>query len=281
MELLYTIISGCVTLAAALMYRYAYGEHLSPDGQMYLKYAARERVPLPYSMRWLLPMLLKHSYNAWHVVMYFSQFTLGAVLYTFLKQSGTGELQAITGVGLAAGLSGLVRTNAVFPILTDLFSIVLVLLGCCVSGWAAWAFWGIAACANEKSPVFAGLFTWEYAPLILTVIPAVAMLFSSKEKTDIAWLDNPFRAAWNNLKKRKDYLSSWGVVSAGLITADIKVWVTVVIAYLPLMRSMDYARIVQWAAPVLILSAVQIIPLPLLGVAVLVHWVLTEKDKTV
>jgi hypothetical protein len=248
---------------------------------MYLKYAARERVPAPYSMRWLLPMLLGHSYKAWHIVMYGSQFVLGAVLYTFFKQSGVNDLQAITGVGLSAGLSGLVRTNAVFPILTDLFSIVFVLLGCCVSGWAAWLFWIVAACVNEKTPVFASLFTWQLSPLYLLIIPLSALLFSDRQSTGIAWLDNPFSAAWATLKKRKDYVSSWGVVSAGLLTTNTRVWVTVLIAYLPLVRSQDYARIVQWAAPVLILSAVQIIPLPLLGVAVLVHWVLTEKDKTV
>lgn len=280
------------------MYRTAYGTRLSPDGMFYAMrkmdgghYSASVDLPLPYSLRPLLVELLTTE-RAWILTSWASIAAVAVVSYKWFCLCLTTE-QSITAVLLLFTFSHITRLTAIFPVLIDSASIAATFLVVYLWNMAVTPIdYLIASCTslllalmNEKIAVFAAVWSWSLMPLIGLFVTMIRYLQTTHQgKTGIKWLDNPMQEAiTTHVQRIKNgtWWHAWGILPLAVFFAGWTGLAAVVIACAQLLRSQDYARLVLWCAPVLIIPILTHTPNELLLPLVVFNYLITSCDESV
>lgn len=259
MDILFSVLIG---LGAYALYLYNYGSRITPDGEFYLSMGRRNPAPTPYRYRWLLPRILKANVRAWNVV------TGASLVLTCPLIALYGGEAGLVAVCLWVGLPWF-RLGVRYPVLTDAPAMMLTLLALVLIPYSmalAVITVAIAAMMRESAPVYAALFTWN--PIFLIgLIPAIVAHFATK-KGDIPmgaeWLRNPKKSAWDfhggKLLDPRLMLLPWGVALAAMLHGQF--WVAIpalAVAYGQLLIANDLTRLYQWAAPIVVVLAAEVI----------------------
>lgn len=276
---------------------------LSPDGFYYLAAGRGEPVPDPYALRWLLPTVLGAEAWRWALCSYVSIALIAVFgwLYAGSWLIDTGP--QVLAVVLLVMLQGVTRISIRYPVLTDAPAFALAL----GSAWAIRAGYPaaciplalLAGATRETAPIFAAAWAWHPAPLLGLVavgwwrpLRVIARQRAASYRAAPSapaeplppWLTHPIRAAllrrWDVGLDGSLYVRPWGAVIAGLAIPTPQLLVTVALAYAQLFAAQDAIRLYQWAAPVLVLHAVHVIP-PGLGWALVAVALTTTKDPRV
>lgn len=292
-EYIVLAFSALIFFAAGRFHLSKYHRSISPDGAWYLKAATAEKVPAPYCLRPLLGWIAHDNTDKWVIINTIATTTIGALTYNYLRMNGAGQLQAVTGVLLAAGLSGVVRTNTIFPVLTDAVGMCFTLAATAyiqndnMAGAVVCLTYG--ALANEKTPIYAAILTGTFHPLFALAIPAVLYIITrDKRPSGVAYLDEPFTTAMaqhrSNLTQGARHAwdtYGWGVGVLWLaaLQPDWQLLAAVAFTIVALSRSMDYSRIVHWAFPIFVLKVVTVVPAAILPALPVLHYALTSRDE--
>jgi hypothetical protein len=233
--------------------------------------------PVPYSRRWLLPVLLRKRIWLWTAISAASFVAIGPLIYEL-----TGSLLS---VWLLVWLPGM-RFNIRFPILADPVAFALV-LGSVTAGIAGYEIMAcllivIAGQVKESAPIFALLL--YHSPLFagcaaLTTILAILIGRWFSVPSENPKITHPFRSA---LAKHDPFdwavmVLPWGLIPVLLLLAPTGYWtwvaaVSLLLAYGQLVMAQDTARLYQWAAPAILLATSGLsIPQPWLAGVLLLH----------
>lgn len=237
---------------------------LSPDGYYYLRAAAGDAVPHPYRLRWLLPLLLGARPDRWAALSIASLATLPAAAWFYFHAMGLSEWPCAFAAALLSALPAL-RLPLRLPVLLDAPSFTGALLVAAATHASP-----LLACAlalplgamRETAPVFAAVWAWSPWPLVGVV--ACGWWRRSAWPTE-AWLTHPVRAALE-LRRRVGmdgsvYVRPWGAALAGLCAPSWQLAAALLASHAPLLFAQDTLRLTVWAAPVLVLAAVKVLPL--------------------
>lgn len=274
------IIALVIGLIAVMIRVWSTGTLLyeSPDTRAYVAMAKGERLCDPYRLRWLLPMILPPGGRVWWIVSA-SAFVLSCPLIAlFAEAHGVSGLWAVLlWVALPMWDINLKLCMLVDPVawLFALISAVLIIQGDTIGAVIAVMIAGMVA---PKAPVFAAL--WTLNPwLLLGMVPVVvAHLVIPKREApkNIIELSQPWltgiRTHGIHLHDAKELLLPWGGCMAAVLCGDWRILPAVIVAYAQLLRSTDSARLYMWAAPVVIIGALKVIPEAALMVALLYTW---------
>lgn len=270
--MLYLISTGIGVLALAA-YAYANAPALSPDGRIYGAFHV-ERPPRPFIYRWLLPLVLRDNLTAWRVTTGGALIASAPLLAWYLVECAVSHQAALWGVLLWVGLPGIYRISTRFPVLVDAPAICLALLAACLvlSGhlWLGVAVSCLSGCVSERAPVFASVFAWQPLLLIgLTPFLLVHLLVKPGRNPD--WrnkqLANPIKAGLFGRRgapvDMQTVFLPWGAVAPLALLSGS--WhpaavVGVVLAYAQVLVATDLVRLYSWAAPLLIVLAVGVLP---------------------
>lgn len=242
---------------------------LTPDGARYLAVAAGRRAPRPFCWRWLIPTVCRDLEWRWRVASY------AGVVGTAV---GAGFLAPTWRAGLAVGAMVLAlpmsRFNLKAPVLVDAPAMALS-----VAAAALWvnglhveavAVAVLAGNVKETAPVFAALYAWT-PWLLVGIAPVVVLALVRRPGPDVLdernaeILAHPLRTgiAWH-LGPWLDpamMLWPWGGALVALGCGDWRVAVVAVVAYAQTLVATDTVRLYQWAAPVVCVAAVGLVPL--------------------
>lgn len=248
------------------LYRFR-AQTVSPDGRFYSLMGEGQRVPQPYSRRWLLPMVLGWAQYetsmaarpAWTIASGVAFVATGPLIYAL-----TGSLAC---VWFCAWLPGL-AVNVRFPVLVDqvAFSIMLGAVVAYQHGlwWVAIPLMLIAGQCKETAPVFGGVLCWDpYMAGVCALSMGVALVVGKVRSIpgDKEYQLHPFRVAMT----KHDPLSwvsmvlPWGgiaVVCVAMASSSMfephAAWiagVSLVLGYGQLLLANDESRLFVWAAP--------------------------------
>ena len=137
-------------------------EAVSPDGQRYLALGAGVRAPMPFALRWLLPVVCRDSVRRWRVSGLLHLAALPPLLTVWLGQwVASAELRVVGGL-LVCGLAGVWRIHLRWPVLVDAPAMTWA-LGSAVAFQhhqpvAGVAIALVAGCTKESAPVFAACY---------------------------------------------------------------------------------------------------------------------------
>lgn len=235
-------MTSALAAFAYLVHWYRTGQGLSPDGEYYLRTVAREPVPKPYSFRWALPRLLGDRLWSWRAA------SAAGVI-------GAAALMEPRAAWLFLWLP-MTSLNVRLPVLVDAPAFALA-LGSAVAAsrgwWSLSAALGLAAGAcKESAPVFAA--AWSLSPWPLLGLLAAAW-WRWPAPPDQPWLERPWSSARRDPLDWRRLLLPWGAVlplawaGMGWDRATFAAGVALVLGYSQLLRSMDDARLYQWAFP--------------------------------
>lgn len=265
--------------------------NVTPDGHRYLAAARGERVARPFHYRWLVPKLLGATDGRrWH---YANRVCLGALLP--LTWWYVGGWRGVAAALAVPGLAGVWSFNRRFPVLVDAEGMAIALASADCFRHSLWPLGLVltlfGGCVRETSPVWAALYAWN--PLALVGLAPVAMRHLQREGPDVlddanAWvLKHPLRAsAQFHLGKQSNpdlpcqrlprmaYVLPWGVALLALANPSWQLAAALVAAYATVAVATDTVRLYQWAFPVMLASAVALVPeraLALFVVAALVN----------
>lgn len=248
------------------------------DGVHYLS----TRPPSPFHLRWLVPLVCRQRPLRWVVAARASLAVYVALVGVYAHQRGVSWPAALAAALLVAGLPSL-RFLWRRPILIDAPALALATAAAVVGWWpAAVAVVLVAGAASERAPVFAALYAWNPLLLVGLAVPAVTALVRKPGKPLLdernTWLiSHPVQASrefhagqWRSAALM---VAPWGVCLAGLVDPAPALLATLAVAYAQLGVAADSVRLYQWAAPVLAVAAVSVIPAAWLVPAVVAHWV--------
>jgi hypothetical protein len=291
---IHLIVASMVALAytaLALVHKSRYGLHTSPDGEYYFKAGRGESVPVPYSLRPLVPMVCGDSYTKWYYLTYLHIALVGFASYLLGINYGLTVAQAITVSACIAVSRSFVKMQAYYPALVDAHSHAwaMMIAVAALSGntTIAMVLAIIGGLVSEKVPVFAAIYAWSFAPLIGVLATALHFIMAKHDNTrqGIAWLDKPFEAAIENIASKFQngtwhvyFLAPIGVAWLGLLGNSTPAYVALVFAALPVLRAMDYTRLITWGLPLLLIEAVRLTPAPFLPLLPLIHQYIVETE---
>lgn len=249
-----------------------YEQILTPDSRRYLALGARARVPMPFRLRWAIPLICANSPARWWWTRTLSLLALAGAAFWY----GGGGAKGLALVGLGAGLSGIVSINLKVNVLVDAPAHALALLAadCWRQGWYAPAI-VLAVCAGtvkESAPIFSAVYAWTPWLLVGLIAPLVAWIVTSDGPDPVDGMvpeaaeavTSPFSAAWvahrGHWRDPMLWVLPWGACLAGLWGAPVEVWVALALAYGQCARATDSVRLYQLAWPVLGLAALSVTP---------------------
>lgn len=250
------------------------GVPLSPDGVYYLR-AVTGPVPRPYAFRWALPWAIGEDPKQWRNFTRLYLALTPAVAWSYFGTMGLAGWTRAFAVTLLCVLPGVWRTASRYPVLTDApaFALTLATAHLVRDGhpWLAGLLALLLGATRESGPIFAALWAWHPLPLVGLL---AAGWWRKHAEPDAAHLLHPIRSA---LALRhavgfdwRFYVKPWGAALAGLAVAPSwQLAATLVVAHAQLFTALDTVRLAVWAAPVLVVAAVQVIPLPLAVLAVI------------
>ena len=231
----------------------------SPDGAYYLAMAAGQRVPPPYSRRWLVPLIARLTRMRWEAFSAIAFLAVGPLMYEL-----TGQLWC---VWLCAWLPGF-AINVRFPVLVDQVAFSLM-LGAAVAYQhgnlpVAMALLGLSGQAKESAPFFGlalCLSWWMAAVAVLSAGVAILVGKRMGAPKDRDFMLRPFMVAMTKHDPLdwKEMVLPWGGVAvlgaAMLVTGSYTTMAacmaaaSLVMGYGQLLMANDSVRLYQWAAP--------------------------------
>jgi hypothetical protein len=247
------VVGTLIGAVAVALWWYRYGTIVSPDGQAYLRLAAGHGGPAPF--RWRLAVYLLGRYPlAWH---WLSWSALAASAGLVGEYSGRHGIAPWAAAGLFAALPwfrGLVR----MPILTDQLAMVCAIGAALVPWYAAIPLALLAGTLSERAPVFSAVFAWSFVPLVGLIVPAVmvAMTRGGIES------HNDWRAMreLHNRVQPHTYVLPWGACLVAALGVGWQLVAAVALGYSQMLVATDRARLYQWSAPVVVVSALVAAP---------------------
>ena len=277
--------------ALALVHKSRYGLHLSPDGEYYFRAGRGESVPVPYSLRPLVPIVCGESWSAWYYVTYLHIGLLGGASYLLGISLGLNVTQAITVSACIAMSRSFVKMQAYFPALVDAHAhawammIAVVALNGNIALSMVMAI--VGALVSEKVPVFAAIYAWSWAPLIGLFATAVYFIMARHDNSHqgVDYLDKPYETAIQAISERFTngtwgvyFFAPLGVAWLGILGNSTAAYVALVCAVLPVLRALDYSRLIAWALPLLLVDAVKLTPTPFLPMLPIIHQYIVETE---
>ncbi len=222
-----SLVCAAIGLLAVALCWWRYSWIVSPDGAAYLAMANGAPAPAPFRWR-LLPRILGRWPAVWRWCSWASLVVSAVLVGAYAEQRGIPGWSA---AGLFCALPwfrGLVR----MPILTDQLAMVFALGSALSPPCLAVPLAIVAGCCSERAPVFAAVFAWSPLPLVGLVVPAVMALTTRGPSS-----------AHNSLRTMRELHNR----------AQPHV-------YAQLLVATDRARLYQWGAPVVVVSALSALP---------------------
>jgi hypothetical protein len=250
---------------------------LTPDGVRYL-WAAEHDIARPFHYRWLLPALCGTNVRTWT---YVTRGALAASLPLIYVYVG-GGWRGVAAASMVIGLSGVWKFNWAHPVLVDAAGMACALAAAILTqhgaGWWPIAIWvaAVGGCVRETTPVFAALYAWNPILLIGLAAPAVRHFQKAGEDCldeDNLWILKHPMAASRKFHRNiplQTYIMPWGGALAALANLDPQLAATTIVAYAQCAVATDTVRLYMWAWPVVLLAAVNAVPLAWLPVLVAV-----------
>ena len=245
--------------------------NVTPDGMYYLA-MAKQRVAMPFHLRWLLPMLLKDRVKAWLWTSRVSVIGIGVLTAWYCKNPWMFCVALLPGVNFSWR----------FPVLVDATAMFLALLAAVLAPiniYAAILVAVIAACVKETAFVWASVYAWNPI-LLIGFIPVVLrkMIRHGSYKLQ-GHGDYSIKNALRSVKQERIgawlnpalLILPWGALILGVGHMSLQLIVSMIIGYGQLIVASDSVRLYQWAAPVLALACVAAVPpewLPLVAIFV-------------
>lgn len=268
------VAAALIGIVAWCLFRIDEVPRLAPDGRYYL--TRPYDVPWPFAMRPLVPLLLGQTRGVWTV----------AAALGIVAQSVGMYLIAGTLVGplLLLGLPAGARFSVRHPVLVDAVALgaTLLLVGSAPSPHLLALWVPVLGVMREQAPILVALLTGEPWYLLGLVAPIGAgLLFGRPARVgvDNQWITDPWattlafrRGSWAHVRM---ILPLGVVLPLAMMTGPWArtTWAALALGVLPALRASDHGRALMWAAPVLIVLAVQApIPNPLWPVLLLAHW---------
>ena len=261
----------------------------TPDGVRYLHLGDGDPVPRPFHLRWLVPFVCRRVPARWFGV------TVGAWM---LATVCVGLLAPTWQTGVAAALLFCwlpgIRYGLRAPILVDLPALALALVAAvCVKHGeveVAIVVAMLAGACKESAPVFAAAFAWNPWLLVGLVAPAIRAVWvkpcppaddplkrwqTATPMEEHEWiLAHPWRAGWKHHQSKwldgMWMIAPWGATVVAAAAMDWQLATVLALGYGQLLVASDTVRLYQWAAPVVCIAAVSVVPvawLPVLVVA--------------
>lgn len=252
---------------------------LLPDSRRYVAMAEGRRLCLPFHLRWLIPVLAGTSASAWTWITRVSWF-LSSIAVAILA-TNTFDWQRGVAAGLLFAALPSNRLNLKYPVLVDMPAMYCALLSALAMQAGAWplaVLWALVAGATkETAPVFAALYCWSPVPLLGLLAPLVRRVFW-KPGTDVLEGHHPWILAHPIQASMREHAGQWGdglqmvmpwgPAIIGLAALDWQLATVLAVAYAQLLVATDTVRLYQWAAPVLVVAAVGVVPIAWLPVLV-------------
>lgn len=250
---------------------------LAPDSYRYLAAGRGEKTYPPFNRRILLPFLCGSDERLWQLLSYSSLVSVIVLTGVYSHMNGASPEGAFFAMFLMA-LMPTMKFWLQTPVLTDQFGLMMALaaailpwplnlLTCIVGGFA-----------RESVPIFAALYAWNPVLLLGFLPVAIWSIVAPKGPDQMkreSWLDHPLQTSYAFKKGKyrdiKLWITPWGAALAGLFFPSVQLVMTMFVAYAQTIIATDAVRLYVWAAPVLILQAVQVDVMWMLPLAVS-HW---------
>lgn len=233
---------------------------LTPDGVRYYA-AAQQRVARPFHLRWLLPRLCGQNPRRWTITTQCAIVALGALSAAYAGSVWMACVAFLPGIAFSWRR----------PVLVDATGMALALAAALMLPifWPAAVLLAlIAGCVRETSPIWASVYAWN--PVLLIGLLPVAVRWLMRQGDDVLDAEN----AWvlqHPIKASRKYhaglwadpftmVTPWGAMVVGLAGLDAQLAAALALGYSQLIVATDSVRLYQWAAPVLALACVHVLP---------------------
>ena len=278
MTIVFALVIGAVMLGLR-KWNLHYGEYFPPDHASYLAMSEGRPVPTPFRERWLYPFLMRRaSERAWWWVS-----NIGALL-TFPLVALFAEAKGLNGLWACALWGALPTVDVLWRMkgIVDHVAWPLALL----TGWlivsghlaAGLAVCMVAGFVDYRVPVMVAAWTLQPGAL-LGLLPFFGLHACTRKGPPLMhsdWILRPYATARDvcgrYLHDVREMVLPWGACLAGLLSASPALWLSLAVSYGQLLRGHDRVRLYGWAAPVLIVCALRVIPVQWLPVAVIFTW---------
>jgi hypothetical protein len=278
--LLYSLSIG----AAWLLLRIWTGKEtvFSTDSGVYAGMAQGVHAPDPYRLRWLLPFLMpkRADFRFRATVSAVGLWLTFPALYLFATASGVNGLWACAIWGALPVMCILWRLPGLIDQVSwpvGLLTGYLFLSGHVEAGIVLSLIGGLI---EPKLPVMVA--AWTLNPWALTGLLSVGAVWKWAPRGTVTIMENPepILHPWRSGMKHngsladsaREMLLPWGACLAGLCAMTVPVLLSLAAAYGQLLRATDRVRLYQWAAPVMIVAALNVLPEWSLPLAVAVTW---------
>ena len=258
------VIALGMTLIAWWRWSEAVGSHDAGAGDS-VEYRAGRAAPRPFCWRWGLTVVARWGAEAWMALTAGWLTVSGPIIWLWLRQRGCSELGAFVGVWLWICLPSVWERSARIVHLPEGVVIPLCLLSAEmlnlpeVGWWVGIALALIAGTLRETSGVWIALYAGSPWGLVgLLTVPWWRRGGAPTRNHHL--FDHPWRLFGRERLRRgfavRPYLTCWGAAAPGLLTLNPWVWGAVAFAAWPLLRSVDTARLLAYAWPLVMASAV-------------------------
>jgi hypothetical protein len=248
---------------------------VSMDGRRYLHAGARQPVPFPFALRWLLPLLCGASVRRWQLLTAAHLVILPPLVTLWIEPWIADDRLRVAGGLLVCGFAGVWRTSLARPVLVDAPAMTWSLGAAILFQHHLW-YLGIlaslvAGSIKETAPVFAACYAWNPLGLLGLLAPIARRLTvraGSDPVGEESLLRDPLRTGRLSHMGRwlspASMLAPWGAAVLAVFTTDPAIIpglvITTAAAYGQLLFATGTARLYQWAAPPVALAAATVIP---------------------
>ena len=250
-------IGAAIGAVAWIIWSMNYDKRMAPDSYQYAAIAKGQRVVAPFWMRWLVPFVLRERGYLWEAMTLVCTMTLHAcVAFAYGPRAA-----------LLLAPMHLISWNIKVPVQVDLAALALVSLALVVQHPVALIILGIyAGAVRENAPIMAAVAAWSPWPLVglVGILPGLRWRRRIDPTVDKnPWLVQPWqttfaskRLLWMN---PRIMLFPWGLALPLALTQGLtlRLALALAVAYAPLLRASDNARLYLWALPVVLGYAVQ------------------------
>lgn len=254
----------------------------STDAGVYFAMSQGTKAPNPYRLRWLVPKLMPAtaSFGDWVTISAASLWLSFPCMYLFAESLGVNGLWACTLWGALPVVCILWRIPALidhFAWPLGLLAATMFLRGHVVAGIVIILIGGLT---EPRLPVMVAAWTLNPIPLLGLIPVGILHKLAPEGPAEILENSEPILHPWRSgmrhngclIQSAKDMILPWGALLAGLCSASGALLVSLAAAYGQLLRATDRVRLYQWAAPVMIVAALRVLPEWSLPLAVAVTW---------
>jgi len=257
------VIPVGVTAAYLGALHYTTPQRVSPDGRVYLDMAGGAKQPMPFHLRWLLPLALRDNLTAWRIAAAVSLGTTAVVISALSGDPRRAWFAAILFLGLP-----IVRLLVHWPVLSDAPAMacaaIAVLLAQYGYVWPAVAVAALGSACKEQAALFAALAAWNPWLLLGLVAPLLRRLSAIPGRGEKPCTEQPLRYARVRQAPRlldgKKMLLPWGACLAVAWDPTLPVVASLAVAYGLLLTASDSVRVYQWACIPLCVHAATVVP---------------------